>query len=116
MLSDNIRYYRKRKEMSQDELAEQLGVSRQSISLWETGQTQPTIDNIIALTRLFGITSDELLSDTPAMQQLAHYRLSDTSFTPLYMAYPKDMPLTPYAQTLFTMMSSRFRAMTAYRA
>lgn len=66
MLSDNIRYYRKRKEMSQDELAEQLGVSRQSISLWETGQTQPTIDNIIALTRLFGITSDELLSDIPA--------------------------------------------------
>lgn len=66
MLSDNIRYYRKRKEMSQDELAEQLGVSRQSISLWETGQTQPTIDNIIALTRLFGITSDELLSDDPA--------------------------------------------------
>lgn len=66
MLSDNIRYYRKRKEMSQDELAERLGVSRQSISLWETGQTQPTIDNIIALTRLFGITSDELLSDTPA--------------------------------------------------
>jgi hypothetical protein len=57
-----------------------------------------------------------LLSDTPAMQQFAHYRLSDTSFTPLYMAYPKDMPLTPYAQTLFTMMSNRFRAMTAYRA
>ena len=50
------------------------------------------------------------------MQQFAHYRLSDTSFTPLYMAYPKDMPLTPYAQTLFTMMSNRFRSMTAYRA
>lgn len=57
-----------------------------------------------------------LLSDTPAMQQLAHYRLSDTSYSPLYMAHPKDMPLTPYAQTLFTMMSNRFRAMTAYRA
>ena len=43
MLSDNIKNYRKKSNMSQDELAEKLGVSRQSISLWETGQTQPTI-------------------------------------------------------------------------
>ena len=56
-----------------------------------------------------------LLSDTSAMQQLAHYRLSDAVYSPLYMARPKDMPLTPYAQTLFTMMSNRFRSMTAYR-
>ena len=56
-----------------------------------------------------------LLSDTPAMQQLAHYRLSDALYAPLYMTHPKDMPLTPYAQTLYTMMSNRFRAMTAYR-
>ena len=56
-----------------------------------------------------------LLSDTSAMQQLAHYRLSDAVYTPLYMAHPKDMPLTPYAQALYTTMSSRFRAMTAYR-
>lgn len=41
MLSDNIKNYRKKNNMSQDELAEKLGVSRQSISLWETGQTQP---------------------------------------------------------------------------
>ena len=45
MLSDNIKNYRKKSNMSQDELAEKLGVSRQSISLWETGQTQPTIEN-----------------------------------------------------------------------
>ena len=51
MLSDNIRNYRKENKLSQDELAEKLGVSRQSISLWENGQTQPTVDNIIALAR-----------------------------------------------------------------
>lgn len=57
-----------------------------------------------------------LLSDTPAMQQLSHYRLSDSLYTSLYMACPKDMPLTPYAQTLYTMMSNRFRAMTGIQA
>ncbi len=45
MLAENIRKYRKDKNLSQDELAEKLGVSRQSISLWENGQTQPTIEN-----------------------------------------------------------------------
>lgn len=50
--------------MSQDELAEKLGVSRQSISLWETGQTQPTIDNIIALAKIFNISSDMLLGSS----------------------------------------------------
>ena len=45
-------------------MAEKLGVSRQSISLWETGQTQPTIDNIIASAKIFNVSSDEILKDT----------------------------------------------------
>lgn len=61
MLYDNIKCYRKKNNMSQDELAEKLGISRQSISLWETGQTQPSIDNIIALAKIFNISTDILL-------------------------------------------------------
>ncbi len=64
MLSDNIRSYRKKNNLSQEELAEKLGVSRQSVSFWETGQTQPTIDNIIALSKIFNISSDILLGNT----------------------------------------------------
>lgn len=67
MLSDNIREYRKKCNMSQEELAERLGISRQSISLWETGQTQPTIDNIVALARIFNITSDMLLGNSDSV-------------------------------------------------
>ena len=63
MLSDNIRDHRKKANMSQDELAEKLGISRQSISLWETGQTQPTIENIIALAKIFNISTDTLLGE-----------------------------------------------------
>ena len=50
--------------MSQDELAEKLQVTRQSISLWETGQTQPSLDNIVALAKLFDISTDALLTDS----------------------------------------------------
>jgi len=63
LLSENIRKCRKSKQMSQDELAEKLGVTRQSISLWETGQTQPSLDNIVALSELFDISTDALLTD-----------------------------------------------------
>ncbi len=63
MLSDNIRSYRKKNGLSQDELAAKVGVSRQSVSFWENGQTQPSIDNIIALTKIFHISSDMLLGN-----------------------------------------------------
>ena len=66
MLSDNIRKYRKLNHMSQDELADKLKVTRQSISLWETGQTQPSLENIVALAKLFDVTTDKLLlADEP---------------------------------------------------
>ena len=61
MLGDNIRKYRKVNNMSQDELAEKLQVTRQSVSLWETGQTQPSLDSVVALATIFQISTDDLL-------------------------------------------------------
>ena len=62
MIGDNIRNNRKINNMSQEELAEKLDVTRQSVSLWESGQTQPSLDNIIALSKIFGISTDDLLT------------------------------------------------------
>lgn len=61
MLGDNIRKYRKANNMSQDELAEKLQVTRQSVSLWETEQTQPSLDNVVALAKIFQVSTDALL-------------------------------------------------------
>lgn len=62
MLGDNIRKYRKANHMSQDELAEKLQVTRQSVSLWETGQTQPSLDSVVALAKIFRVSTDALLT------------------------------------------------------
>ena len=107
--ADNLHFSR-----AYDELLSQVSVTPNIVCRTDDSQCAKRICASCSLVMLCPFIT--LLSDTPAMQQLAHYRLRDTSFTPLYMAYPKDMPLTPYAQTLFTMMSNRFRAMTAYRA
>ena len=54
---------RKQKGLSQEELAEQLGVSRQAVSRWELGQTQPDIYNLVQLCELFGVSADYLVKD-----------------------------------------------------
>ena len=54
---------RKAKGLSQEELAEQLGVSRQAVSRWELGQTLPDISNLLQLCELFGVSADYLVRD-----------------------------------------------------
>ncbi|MBQ2726231.1 MAG: helix-turn-helix domain-containing protein [Clostridia bacterium] len=62
-LNEKIYTCRKKAGMSQEALAEKLGVSRQAISKWELGTALPELDNLRALSRLFGVTSDWLLND-----------------------------------------------------
>ena len=52
---------RKQKGLSQEELAERLGISRQAVSKWERAESSPDLDNIIELSRLYGVSIDELL-------------------------------------------------------
>lgn len=52
---------RKKKGLSQEALAEKLGISRQSVSKWERAESSPDTDNLIALAKLYGVSLDELL-------------------------------------------------------
>lgn len=61
ILADKIIDLRKKAGWSQEELAQQLDVSRQSVSKWESGQSTPDIDKIIQLSRIFGVSTDYLL-------------------------------------------------------
>lgn len=63
ILADKIIELRKKNGWSQEELAEQLGVSRQSISKWEGAQSVPDMARIIRLSELFGVSTDYLLKD-----------------------------------------------------
>ncbi|MCR5482781.1 MAG: helix-turn-helix domain-containing protein [Bacilli bacterium] len=61
-IGERLLKLRREKNISQEELANELDVSRQTISKWETDQSQPDFDKIIPLCEYFGITSDELLT------------------------------------------------------
>jgi len=73
-IEERIQELRKGKGLSQEQLAEILGVSRQAVSKWEGGQSLPEIEKLIAMSELFEVTIDYILKgETPA---------SETSFKP----------------------------------
>lgn len=63
-LHDNLKNARNRMGMSQEIVAEQLGISRQAVTKWELGQSKPSAKNLQALAELYQISSEELLADT----------------------------------------------------
>lgn len=60
-LSEKILALRKANDLTQEQLAEKLDVSRQSISKWESGQAIPELDKIVALSAIFNVKTDDLL-------------------------------------------------------
>ena len=63
ILADKIIYLRKKNGWSQEELAEKLGVTRQSVSKWEGAQSVPDLERILQIGKVFGVSTDYLLKD-----------------------------------------------------
>ena len=67
-LSEKLYQLRRQAGLSQEQAAEQLGVSRQSVSKWEGGQSVPEADKLAAISRLYGVTTDYLLLEDAPLQ------------------------------------------------
>lgn len=67
MISENLQFLRKTFHFSQEEVAERIGVSRQAVAKWESGETVPDLFNCTALAKLYNVTLDDLV----------HYRRED---------------------------------------
>lgn len=83
-IGETIQYHRKRLGLSQEDLGQQLNLSRQTVSLWENGQTVPTVDNFVRLKEIFGVSVDTLLGCAPEApeeekpQPIESYRITFT--------------------------------------
>ena len=63
-LNENIKFYRKRRNLTQKDLANLLNIAPTAISAWEVGRNKPLMDNIEQMASIFGIKKSELLGDT----------------------------------------------------
>ena len=68
--AENLKMLRKQAGMSQEQLVEKIGVSRQAVTKWETGAGIPDIENIMAISTLFDISIDDLLSNKSGSKKL----------------------------------------------
>ena len=68
---DNLLHLRQQRNMTQEQLAMLLGVSRQSVAKWESGQSTPEVDKLVKMSELFGCSLDELVSTDLSTRQVA---------------------------------------------
>ena len=69
ILGNKLYQLRKRSGISQEELAEKLNVSRQAISKWERGEALPDTDNLISISKLYGVSLDELVGNDTSFER-----------------------------------------------
>ena len=62
-LGETLKEYREKCNMTQEFVAEALGVSRQAVSKWETGSSDPSTANLLALAKLYGVSAEDLLKN-----------------------------------------------------
>jgi transcriptional regulator with XRE-family HTH domain len=77
-LGERIQQLRKTVGLSQEQLAEILDVSRQAVSKWETDQSVPEIDKLIALSKAFSVSTDELLGNASADAEAPASRMKES--------------------------------------
>ena len=119
-----IQHYRKEKNLSQDDLAEIIFVSRQSISNWERGATYPDIQNLLLLSKVFEVSLDQLVKgDLETMKQIIHdqefmrYQKDGVVFTILLIGSPIIMiPLILYLEWFGIAISCLIYAITMFYA
>ncbi len=78
-IHEKILYCRKKEGLSQEALAEKLGVSRQAISKWETGDAVPEISKLLLIANTFGVSTDWLLSEDDEVNNKEDERSQETS-------------------------------------
>ena len=81
MIEKNIKKFREQKNISQVELAEKLNVTRQAVSNWERGMTQPDIDTLHKIADILEISIEELIYGNKRTNNVVHNHIHNTNVT-----------------------------------
>ena len=82
-LGNHLFHARKKKGLSQEEVAEKLGISRQTVSKWEAGQSYPDFTRLVMLSDFFDMTLDELVKDID-VQEVRENSLTNEKIDSIY--------------------------------
>lgn len=107
-IGEKIQHYRKKLNISQEELGNQLSVSRQSVSLWEKDVTMPTVDNIKRLAEIFSVTVDQLMSTEEVEKEETEskeilYTLTEKNIRKVQFAFTAQYVVLLVCMTVFAL-------------
>ena len=88
-IANRLQQLRKEKGFSQEQLASELGISRQAVSKWERAESSPDTDNLICLARLYGVSLDELLSTEESTEEIINNKIENKVEDSLVVEEPK---------------------------
>ena len=86
---EKLSLLRKQRGMTQMELAEELDVSRQAVSRWEQGLSNPSTDNLVSIAQLFGVSIDALASESSSIEHEGQGGEQETQCEAARVSYPK---------------------------
>lgn len=108
-ISEQLKKQRKINGLSQQELADQLHITRQSVSKWENGTALPSFSNVIAISDLFGISLDELIKKDDELKMKFEKNTSSLSILAfLFTAIPVAMIIYIIANQAFGVNQANF--------
>ncbi|WP_443771034.1 helix-turn-helix transcriptional regulator [Anaerostipes sp.] len=104
VFAEKLKLLRKQENMSQEQLAAKLGVSRQAVTKWETGAGIPDIENILSISKLFDISMDELFSNERKMnlpkdylfESVTEYDIDESKHYDMKFGFAKKLVLSGY--------------------
>lgn len=77
-IANRLQKLRKEKGYSQEQLADELGISRQAVSKWERAESSPDTDNLICLAKLYGVSLDYLLDTEDSIEEIKEQQIQTT--------------------------------------
>ena len=96
-IADRIQSLRKAKGMSQEELADKVGVSRQAVSKWESEQATPDLDKVVIMSDIFEVTTDYLLKGIEPVITRRWLMLSIRRYLQRRTASARKLPLSGFS-------------------
>ena len=101
MIRENLQTLRKIKKYSQEEVAEKIGVSRQAVAKWESGESVPDLSNSLALAKLYEVTLDDLVNYDEKREPLGIPPRGKYSFGMVTMGEKGQIVIPANARKLF---------------
>lgn len=100
-IADRIRDLRKSKGISQEQLADVVGVSRQAVSKWESEQTIPDLDKVVILSEYFGVTTDYILKGIEPVKEKVGFKISNKMKASIILGFGMVVNFVVYIMSRF---------------